>query len=125
VEAQRKWAREHYTPEAQGEYETIEGKLRLLDCVLTSKWIAPDQTYELQCLGIAFGDVLAQYLGLKWMAVEDELGRDPALVLEGTSIKLFPLTMISKRIERGEEVDVYELLRGICELFEKMKRECV
>ena len=34
--------------------------------------------------------------------VEDEKGRDPAIRIPGTTVILFPLTMISKRIERGE-----------------------
>ena len=57
------------------------------------------------------------------MAIEDELGRDPALILEGTSIKLFPLTMISKRIEKGESVDVYDLFEGICEKVFEIKKD--
>jgi hypothetical protein len=69
---------------------------------------------KLQSLGIALGDALAQKLGLQWVAVQDEYGRDPALRLEGTSVLLFPLTMISKRIERGEDVDVYQLFEGVC-----------
>ncbi len=37
---------------------------------------------------------------------EDEHGRDPCLRYLETSLRVNPLTMISKRIERGEEVDV-------------------
>ena len=49
-------------------------------------------------------------MGLAWIAVEDEYGRDPALRDGETSIILFPMTTISKRIERGEIVDVLKLL---------------
>ncbi|WP_143154149.1 DUF3806 domain-containing protein [Rhodanobacter sp. OK091] len=31
----------------------------------------------------------------------DEYGRDPVPRLPGTSVLLFPLTMISRRVERG------------------------
>ena len=44
------------------------------------------------------------------MVVEDEHGRDLALRDRDTSIILFPMTMISKRIERGETVSVVQLL---------------
>ena len=114
VEGQREWVRDHYEPEARHMYDTLEGKLRLLDTIIRSNWIQPDETVKLQCLGITLGDALAQKLNMKWMAVEDEYGRDPALIMEGTSIVLFPLTMISKRIEKGEQVDVYDLFEGIC-----------
>jgi len=43
------------------------------------------------------------------------------LVLEGTSIILFPQTMISKRIERGEEVDVFDLFNGIVAKVEELR----
>jgi hypothetical protein len=37
------------------------------------------QTYELQSLGVAFGDVLASELPLSWAMVTDEYGTDPTL----------------------------------------------
>lgn len=42
--------------------------------------------------------------------IEDEYGRDPALLVSAAPVLLFPLTMISKRIEKGETVDVSELV---------------
>ena len=69
------------------------------------------QTYELQCLGVAFGDVLASEFLLKWVMVTDEYGTAPTLRYKATSIQINALTMISKRIEGGERVDLSELLR--------------
>lgn len=123
VEAQRKWVREHYPPESERKYQSLEGKLVLLDTILKNKWINPNETVKLQCLGITFGDALAQKLGLKWVAVEDEYGRDPALIVEGTSIITFPLTSISKRIERGEDIDVFNLFDTACAKLDELKRQ--
>ena len=114
VEKQRAWVRDHYDAAARHEYETVEGKLRLLDTIVRSKWTEPSETWKLQSLGIAFGDALAQKMGLIWVAVEDTHGRDPALRDQGTSIVLFPMTTISKRIERGETVDVRALFDAAC-----------
>ncbi len=111
LEAQRKWVREHYPPESEHKYESLAGKLALINTIIQNNWIEPSETIKLQSLGVTFGDALVQKLGLKWIVVEDEYGRDPALFFEGTSIITFPLTMISKRVERGENVDVYELFR--------------
>jgi hypothetical protein len=36
------------------------------------------------------------------------------LILKGTSIKVFPLTSISKRFEAGEPVNVRELFAAAC-----------
>ncbi len=123
VEAQRKWVREHYPPESEEKYQTIDGKLVLLDAILKNKWIEPNETVKLQCLGITFGDALAQKLDLKWVAAEDEYGRDPALIVEGTSIIIFPLTSISKRIENGEEIDVFILFENACAKINELKQQ--
>lgn len=50
LESQRNWVREHYTPETEHKYKTIEGKLNLLDTIINRKWIEPTETYKLQCL---------------------------------------------------------------------------
>ena len=54
--------------------------------------------------------------------VEDEYGRDPAVRRPNTTIILYPMTMISKRIERGEKVDVFELYNGTAAQVEALKR---
>lgn len=123
LEAKRTWVREHYDEAARHQYDTVEGKLRLLDAILRNKWIAPDETLKLQCLGVTFGDALAQKLGLTWVAIEDEYGRDAALTLDGTSARVFPITSISKRIERGEEVEAYGLFENACRTIERVRRE--
>lgn len=115
VEKQRSWVRDHYDAGSRHLYETVEGKLRLLDTIVRSGWIEPAETWKLQSLGITLGDALVQALGLTWVAVEDEHGRDPAVHVEGTTILLFPLTSISKRIERGEAVNVRELFGWYCD----------
>ena len=115
LERQRGWVRDHYDDDARHQYETLEGKLRLLDTILRSNWIQASETWKLQSLGITFGDALAQKMDLVWVAVEDELGRDPALRDEGASIVIFPMTMISKRVERGEAIDVRRLFDAACQ----------
>jgi hypothetical protein len=69
------------------------------------------QTYELQSLGVAFGDVLASELPLRWVMVTDEFGTDPTLRFKRTTVQINALTMISKRVERDEPVNLLELLR--------------
>ncbi len=122
LEAKRKWVREHYDEEARHRYETLEGKLVLLDAILRNKWISSTETLKLQCLGITFGDALAQRLGLQWVVVQDDHGRDPALSRVGTSILVFPMTSISKRIERGEEIDLPQFFENACETIEGIAR---
>ncbi|GLH80898.1 hypothetical protein SSBR45G_58070 [Bradyrhizobium sp. SSBR45G] len=115
LQKQRSWVRDHYDPGAKDRYETLEGKLALLETILRNNWVERNETWKLQSLGVSFGDALVQELNLRWIAVEDEYGRDPALHDQGTTILLFPVTSISKRIEKGETVDVRSLFRSACE----------
>ncbi len=86
----------------------------MLNTIVSEKWVERHETVKWQSLGITLGDALVQELGMRWVAVEDDEGRDPAIELPGTTVVVFPVTMISKRIERGEDVDVLELFKGIC-----------
>lgn len=123
LESQREWVRNHFTPESINEYETIEGKIKLLDTILKSEWIEKTETLKFQCLGVTLGDIIVQELNFKWVEVEDEYGIDPAIKLKGTSIILFPLTMISKRIEKNEKINFIEFYDSLIKTIEEIKRK--
>ncbi len=118
--------REHYDIEARHRYETIDGKLYLLQTILAQNWIAPEETWKLQSLGVTLGDALSQRMAMFWCIVKDEYGRDPALQLEGMDkfkdVIVFPLTTISKRVERGEVVDIQELFEELCDMVLEKKQ---
>jgi hypothetical protein len=80
---------------------------RLIDDHVFNK----SQIYELQSLGVAFGDVLASEFPLRWVMVTDEYGTDPTLRYKATTLQINALTMISKRIERNEHANLLELLK--------------
>ena len=79
--------------------------------VTTRTWSVSNRCHELQCLGVVFGDVLASELPLRWVMISDEYGTDATLRLKNTSTNINALTMISKRVERDEPVDVFRLLQ--------------
>ena len=85
--------------------------LPIIQRLLDDKAFKKSQTYELQCLGVVFGDVLASELPLRWMMITDEYGTDPTLRFKDTTININALTIISKRVERDEPVDVFRLLQ--------------
>ena len=123
IESKRDWVRNHYTLESINEYNTISGKLILLDTILKSNWIEKNETYKLQSLGITFGDIFVQDLNFVWIEVDDEYGKSPALQLPDTTLIIFPMTMISKRIEDGQDVDIYDLYEGLKEKINEIKFE--
>jgi len=92
------------------ELTKTKADLGVLQRLLDDRAFAKTQTYELQSLGIAFGDVLASELPLHWMMITDDYGTDPTLRFKDTTLRINALTMISKRVEKGEAVGVAALL---------------
>lgn len=91
---------------------------RLLDLGL----LTADRTWELQCLGVAMGRVLARNVpGLDWAIVEDECGRDPTIRFRESSLRINVLTMISKRVEAGKPVSVAEMYEWIRRRVEELE----
>ncbi len=98
--------------------------LQLLQQTLDANVIEREATYTLQALGIAFGKVFVNHNeDFDWWMVEDEYGRDPAVRFQMTSLLVFPQTMISKRIEDGEPVDVVELYEGLLAKLDTLRQE--
>lgn len=88
--------------------------LRLLQELLDTDTVEREATYTLQALGLAFGRVfLRENPGYDWWMVEDEYGRDPAIRYQRSALLAYPRTMLSKRIEDGEPVDVSDLFEGL------------
>ena len=98
--------------------------LAALQKVIDSKIVEPEATYSLQALGLAFGKVfVGTQANFDWWMVEDEYGRDPAIRYKQTTLLLFPKTMLSKRIEDGEEVDVAGIFKGLQETVREVLAE--
>jgi hypothetical protein len=97
--------------------------LPVLQRLIDDQAFTKTQTYELQSLGVALGDVMASELPLRWMMVTDEFGTDPILRYKDTTIQVGALTMISKRIERDEKVNVSRLLEITREQLPKFQKE--
>jgi hypothetical protein len=83
--------------------------LPVLQRLIDDNVFTKTQTYELQSLGVAFGDVLASELPLRWEMLTDEYGTDPVLRNKDKPVNINALTMISKRVEQGEVVNLARL----------------
>ena len=123
IEAKRNWVRNHFTPDSIKKYDTIDGKFKLLDTIIKSNWIEKHETAKLQSLGITLGDIIVQDMNFIWVEIDEDGETVPALNFPDTALILFPMTMISKRIERGEPFDVYEFYKTLKEDVERIKPE--
>lgn len=107
--------------ESREKFKTVVGKVGTIRAILEANVFKPNQTYELQCLGVVLGDAIVQELDMEWVIVEDDYDRSPAVQLPGTSIIFYPVTMISKRIENGEDLDVFDLFNWVADTMEKSR----
>ena len=80
--------------------------LDLLQALLDQQLVRPDQIRELQAMGVVLGDLLAAELGMHWVIYEDTAGRSRALRYQESEVFLFPITMIARRREVGDQTPV-------------------
>lgn len=87
--------------------QTGNRNLALLQRLVDAEVIAPDEKRDLQALGVVLGDAFADnHKSLMWRVYEDELGASHAVCVAETQHCLFPVTMISRRVEGGAPVDI-------------------
>lgn len=91
IESQREWVREHYLPPARDKFNTIEGKLNIIDAILngpTSGALSADQQRALE---IVFADALMQDTKAQWAIVVEGEVRTPAFLIAGSKAMVMPL----------------------------------
>lgn len=121
-ETMRDWLRGHFKEGAANQYDTLAGKLSVIDAIVRNGWFDRNNLNELQALGLGLGDAIAQQIGLQWAIVTDRHGdRIPILILPRTSLQLSAFTMIQKRIAQNEEVEVFPLFEALCQQIESIR----
>ena len=75
----------------------------LYDVFLEEKIEDPD---SIIALGLAFGRLFFELLPVEWLRVADEWGAETSLARKGTKAYCHPISMIQKRLERSEQVDL-------------------
>lgn len=89
--------------------------LKIIQQVIDKKMLTRDKVQAWQSLGIVFGDILVNELGLRWVSYEDKHGVSKALRWRNTENYVFPVTVFSKRNRFKEQLDVnaiYDKLHG-------------
>ena len=98
-----------------------EHDLALLQRLLDRQLVRPDQTQELQALGIILGDLLAADLDMHWVVYEDKVGRSRALRYKESEEYLFPVTMISRRREADNRETVSDIYQKAYDIIDGRK----
>lgn len=97
--------------------------LKLLQELLDKGAVRNNDSETLQAMGVVMGEILKQEHGLQWGVYIDRIGRSRALEVPGTREFLFPITMISRRVEVGGTVDVAALYAKASTIVEDIRRE--
>ena len=88
--------------------------LDYLQKVIDDGRIDAQDPFTMDCLGVAFGRVMAtNEEGMDWWVVVDDYGRDLVIRYRETSLQLDAIHMIGKRMADGVRVDVRELYEGV------------
>lgn len=99
-----------------------ESDLAILQELLDKRLVKHDEVETLQAMGVVLGDLLARSEGLHWVVYIDRRGRSRALEFPVQKEYLFPITMISRRVEAGVEVNVQQLYEQALEIAAEIKR---
>ncbi len=79
---------------------------------------------DLQCLGVPLGEVFINTEeGFTWWMYEDDVGKAPCIRYRNTNLIVFPLTLISKRIEEGEKVNIENLFNDLTKRIAPLRQE--
>ena len=101
-------ARRHLGRQLQRE---PQADLDILQLLLDKQLVKADDTLQLQAMGVVLGELYCEVLGVDWVVYDDERGRSRALRWKHQQELLYPITMISRRVEAGVQVsmeDIYQ-----------------
>ena len=80
--------------------------IALLQRIIDDQLIPRSDKRSLQAMGIIMGDLYVRELDLQWRIYKDKVGRSRAVCIPKTDQCIFPVTMLSRRIEAGARPQV-------------------
>ncbi|GAA6152926.1 DUF3806 domain-containing protein [Pseudoteredinibacter isoporae] len=92
--------------------------LKLMQRIIDRSLIKRDDRLKLQALGAVLGQVLVNEEKLEWQNYEDRLGKSRAVCVPKTQHCLFPITMLSRRMEVGLLPRVNDIYKNAIERIE-------
>jgi hypothetical protein len=87
--------------------------LKILQRLVDGELIEKDDVKGWQAAGVVLGDLLAEKLDLHLVQVEDEFGISKALQWKKTNNFVFPITMLSKRQQWNQPIDLRAIYANV------------
>jgi len=86
----------------------------LLQRIVDANLLEAEDVAGWEAMGIAFGDGLTTMVpGLAWAQVTDQYGTDAVLRYQATTLQIGVVTMLLKRAEANEEINVAHLAQWL------------
>ena len=86
----------------------------LLQRIVDADLLEAEDVAGWEAMGIAFGDGLTTMVpGLAWAQVTDQYGTDAVLRYQATTLQIGVVTMLRKRAEANEEINVAHLAQWL------------
>lgn len=98
-----------------------EDGLPALQLLLDRKIVHKGDKAGLEALGVTFGDILAGKTGLAWALESEPRGDIPVLVVPGEKITVYATTLIWRRVDQDEKVELKHLLESLTEKLKAKK----
>jgi hypothetical protein len=95
--------------------------LDLLQTLLDRQLVRSNQVRELQAMGVVMGNLLAAELEMHWVIYEDNQGRSRALRYKNSDNYLFPITMIARRREVGNQTPVIDIYQKAYDIIDRSR----
>lgn len=106
------------------EYELNQSSNDLNYCqrVIDDNLIDFNNGYAVECIGVAFGRVLANNIpDLDWWIIEDEFGRDLTIRYKNTSLRFNVIHMVKRRLMEGIMVNLNDMYKWIIDTLNELK----
>ena len=107
-------AEEHILASVRARYGGITIDRSLTDLaqlqrLIDDRAITKENVLEAQCIGVVLGNVFAHNTNMRWQRVANQYGDMISLHDEGIQFTLYPLTMVSERLDDGRAIDLIAL----------------
>ncbi len=113
VAAHRDWVEGWISPESQIDYTDPGNMVALVGAIIGSGHVDLEETVKLRALGTYLGLAISGATGWPVKQATDSDGTDMAVVFRDPDGVLFPQTLLSKRVEAGQEIEVFGLVNSV------------
>lgn len=109
IEEQKQWVKENAPPDLRKQYDSVAGKLKIINAILNQHPPLPLQLKQQRSLDIAFADALIQETGAQWAILEDGSRRTLVLIKPGAPLTIFPMVPVARRMSEGTAINLQQI----------------